>query len=87
VIIRHPSVSKLHAYFEHPQGVPTKLVDVGSVNGTVINGHPALPDAPVPIAPGALLQVGDVDCELLDTGQLYDTIRALFPTKELFRRT
>jgi FHA domain len=86
VIIRHPSVSKLHAYFEHPDGVPSSVVDVGSVNGTVINGHPALPDTPMAIAPGAFLQVGDVECELLDAPALYETIRSLFPTAELFRR-
>ncbi len=86
VIIRHPSVSKLHAYFEHPDGVPTTVVDVGSVNGTVVNGLPALPDAPMAITPGTLLLLGDVECELLDAAGLHDTIRAVFPTAELFRR-
>ena len=85
MIIRHPSVSKLHAYFEHKEGVPTTLVDVGSINGTVVNGHPAPPDEPVPIAPGSLLIVGDVDCEVLDARELHATIRALFPTPELLR--
>lgn len=86
VIVRHPSVSKLHAYFEHPDGIPRTLVDVGSANGTVVNGHPALPDVPMEVASGTLLQVGDVECELLDAEQLHETIRALFPTVELFQR-
>jgi len=90
VIIRHPSVSKLHAYFGHSEGAPTvstTLVDAGSANGSVVNGHTAPPDEPVAIEPGALVKLGDVECELLDAGQLHDAIRALFPTPELFRQT
>ena len=89
LIIRHPSISKLHAYFEHNEGAPTtvsKLVDTGSANGTVVNGRLAPPDEPVDVASGALLQVGDVECELMDAGLLHETIRTLFPTPELLRR-
>lgn len=89
LIIRHPSISKLHAYFQHDAAAPAsrpKLVDAGSANGTVVNGRPAPPDEPVDAASGSLLQLGDVECELLDAGQLHETIRALFPTPELLRR-
>lgn len=85
LILRHPSVSKLHAFFEGPATAPTTVVDVGSANGTVINGRQAPVDEPVPVEPGAVLRVGDVDCELLDAGQLHETIRALFPTANLVR--
>jgi len=90
MILRHPSVSKLHAYFQHKEGAPlasTRLVDAGSANGTVVNGHTALPDEPVAVASGSLIRLGDVECELLDAGQLYDTIRDLFPLPELITRS
>lgn len=53
----------------------------------MINGRPAPPDEPVAIGPGALIQLGDVECELLDAEHLHDAIRALFPTPELLRQT
>lgn len=85
VILRHASVSKLHAFFEVRGATPTTLVDAGSANGTVVNGFDAPADEPVAVEPGSLLRVGDVECELLDAGQLHEAIRALFPTAALLR--
>lgn len=92
VVIRHPSVSKLHAYFELPRDFAPetasslRLVDAGSANGTEVNGRALPADAPVVVQTGARLVFGDVDGELLDAAELYQLIRDVYPTPELFRR-
>lgn len=79
LILRHPSVSKLHAHFQvllEGGREELRLSDAGSANGTLSNGRQvgASPDAAAPVAPADRLQFGDVRCELLDAGSLYDRL-------------
>jgi hypothetical protein len=90
VVIRHPSVSKLHAHFgsdarlSQPGNAPmtVRVMDVGSRNGTSLNGQALEPDVPRPTGSGDVLVFGNVTCELLDAGALHQKLRAVFPTPE-----
>jgi hypothetical protein len=55
VIIRAPKISKLHSYFAvDPQG-DYKLVDMGSLNGSVVNGVRVKKKGKVKLASGDLI--------------------------------
>ncbi len=75
VVLRFPSVSKLHAQFR--VGGSLQLVDVGSVNGTSVNGQAVAPRVPQNVKAGDALRFGSVYVELLDAGTLFDLIDAL----------
>lgn len=79
LIVRHASVSKLHAHFQVvAEGGVERLVisDAGSVNGTLVNGRSVgePPDGGVAVEPGDRIMIGDVRCELLDAPRLYDRL-------------
>ncbi len=91
IVIRHPSVSKLHAHFAADSRLSQlgsspmtlRVMDVGSRNGTYLNGEPLQPDELRATGSGDTLLIGEVSCELLDAGTLHQKIRALFPTPDL----
>jgi len=58
VRIDHPSVSRKHAVL-HLGPVP-RIEDAGSQNGTRVGGRPAVSGAPIPVAPGEVIEVGNV---------------------------
>jgi transcriptional regulator of acetoin/glycerol metabolism len=58
VRIDHASVSRKHAIL-HLGTVP-KVEDAGSQNGTRVAGRPAVAGAPVPVAPGEVIELGQV---------------------------
>ncbi len=74
VVVRDPSVSKLHAHFRVDQP-RLELVDNDSQNGTRVNGRPASPNHSVVVAPGDVLTFGTVTCKLVDAGGLHDLLR------------
>ena len=85
IIIRHPSISKLHAHFHYGTLVMLRqlstsasllLEDVGSANGTSVDNKPLAEGDPVPVDTGSRLAFGDVRCELLDARNLYVTLRS-----------
>jgi FHA domain-containing protein len=74
LVMRDPSVSKLHAHFRI--GAPAlELVDIDSQNGTRINGRPLPPHQPAPVANGDTLLFGSVAAKLMDAAALYDLLR------------
>lgn len=75
VVLRFPSVSKLHAQFR--LGGTLQLVDLGSVNGTYRNGKAMVARTPQDVKAGDALQFGSVQVELLDAGTLFDVIESL----------
>jgi hypothetical protein len=88
IVIRHPSVSKLHAHFlishDTPRGeapVNLRLTDVGSSNGTQINGQELAPDEIRELNPGDLINFGEIAAEFLDAGTLHGKLRMLFPNR------
>jgi len=72
VVLRDPSVSKLHGHFRFIDGNRWELVDLGSQNGTCKNGTPLAPHRPEPVEWGDLLLFGVVEAKLVDAGLLHD---------------
>lgn len=91
IVIRHPSISKLHAHFISDirqsqighSPMTLRLLDAGSSNGTFLNGERLEPEASRPTGTGDTILFGEVRCELLDAGALHQKIRAIFPTPNL----
>lgn len=61
VVLPHPAVSRHHAEVR-AEAAGVLVADLGSAGGTRVDGEPVLPDRPVPLAPGAVLQVGPYEC-------------------------
>lgn len=74
VVVRFPAVSKLHALFE--LGPPLTLLDLGSANGTRVNGEQLLPRVPRAVAVGDRIALGPVELELLDAAALFELLAA-----------
>lgn len=74
VVMRDPSVSKLHAHFRIG-GPKLELVDIDSQNGTRVNGKPIPPHQPVVVSFGDSIWFGTVTCRLVDASALYDLLR------------
>jgi pSer/pThr/pTyr-binding forkhead associated (FHA) protein len=81
IVMEHPSVSKIHAYFlgedlDGPMGPSVlKLQDSASKNGTGINGRAVIKGPPVRVQSGDSLKFGDLQCELLNAAGLHFLIR------------
>jgi pSer/pThr/pTyr-binding forkhead associated (FHA) protein len=65
IVLSDPFVSGYHARL-HWDGVSWWIEDLGSRNGTYINGRACPPRLPQPVPPGVNLQLGDMVFELLD---------------------
>jgi pSer/pThr/pTyr-binding forkhead associated (FHA) protein len=77
VLLKHPSVSKLHAFFiANPDVRKWGLADARSANGTIVNGQRVEPLTEVPIAPGDLITFGDIETIFLDPGSIYERLEA-----------
>ena len=74
IVMRDPSVSKLHAHFR-VGGPKLELVDIDSQNGTRVNGRPLPPHQPSEIESGDTILFGSVAARLVDAAALYDLLR------------
>jgi pSer/pThr/pTyr-binding forkhead associated (FHA) protein len=74
LVVRHPSISKLHARFR-TEGV-LALVDAGSQNGTFVDGKRLLPNESAPVTAGSEVAFGSVAARLLDAAALYRLLQA-----------
>lgn len=63
VVVEHPSVSRFHAVLDWTAESPT-VMDLGSANGTKVDGRAVPRDAAVALAPGCALRLGDVQLAL-----------------------
>ncbi len=75
IVLRAPSVSKLHAHFQVRRGGAYDLVDLGSHNGSRVNGVRIAPQMPEPVASGDVVQFGDVAVQMVDASGLYGLLR------------
>jgi hypothetical protein len=75
VVLRSPSVSKLHAHFRHNPDGRLMLVDHGSQNGTRVNGRLLVENQPQPLSIGDSIQFGRLTTTLLDAAHLFDMVR------------
>jgi len=74
IVMRDPSVSKLHAHFR-VGGARLELVDIDSQNGTRVNGRALAPHQPAQVSNGDTVLFGSVACKLVDAAALYDLLR------------
>jgi hypothetical protein len=74
VVVKDPSVSKLHAHFLK-SGI--ELVDLGSQNGTCVNGQPLAKDRPQGLRYGDVVLFGSQPTKFVDAGLLYDLVKFL----------
>ena len=74
LVMRDPSVSKLHAHFR-TGGPKLELVDIDSQNGTRVNGRALAAHQPAPVANGDTILFGSVAAKLVDAAALYDLLR------------
>jgi hypothetical protein len=58
VVMRFRYVSKLHARFLMKEGRPISVEDLGSSNGTGMNGHRLPMNYPVEVSPGDRISIG-----------------------------
>jgi pSer/pThr/pTyr-binding forkhead associated (FHA) protein len=59
IVIRDPTISRNHARFDRrPSG--WTVTDLGSLNGTSVNGRRVEPNIETPVPPRATVQFGDV---------------------------
>ncbi|MFD7500495.1 FHA domain-containing protein [Streptomyces sp. NPDC059850] len=63
-----PDVSRLHCTVTVAEDGRVTIADLGSTNGTAADGAPVGPD-PVPLAPGALLRIGESALRLRAPGE------------------
>ena len=75
VVLRDPSVSKLHAHFRVLPDGKLELVDLDSQNGTCVNHAPLAGNRPEPIKAGDLVLFGAVSARLVTSSQVYDLLR------------
>lgn len=75
VVLRNPSVSKLHAHFRHDEQRRLVLIDNGSQNGTRVNGKLLEEGEPQVVAVGDVLQFGRLTTTLLDAARFFDLVR------------
>ena len=62
VVLLHASVSRLHARLSVGNDNNLRIEDIGSTNGTAIDGRPiAAGGLPEPLAPGSTLRLGDIE--------------------------
>lgn len=65
-------VSRRHCCLKVPSQ-EIVLVDLGSTNGTIVNGEKILPDTPTVIKPGDILQIGDGEYRLVSGKDFFET--------------
>lgn len=82
LIIRHESVSKLHAHFHYgtmvrldeSHNATLMLDDVGSANGTRVNDKPLKRDMARPVYVNDRIAFGEIKCRLLDAAALFHAL-------------
>ena len=61
VVLLNTSVSRLHARLSMSLNNTLQIEDVGSTNGTAINGTPIAPGLSCSLEPGSTLRLGDIE--------------------------
>lgn len=75
IVLRHPNVSKLHAWFEVDESGGIYVADAGSSNGTFLN-HARLPSRELtPVDAGHHLRFGSVEAVVYGAGPLWNAVR------------
>lgn len=75
LVLRYPSVSKLHAHFRKLENGALELVDLGSQNGTMANGRFLDVNQSALVVAGDVLAFGATTAQLVNGGLLFDLFR------------
>jgi hypothetical protein len=75
VVLRHPSVSKFHAWFERTAHGDWCVADAGSKNGTRANAAEVAARELAKIKPGDVLRFGSVEVTLCSADSLWKALR------------
>jgi pSer/pThr/pTyr-binding forkhead associated (FHA) protein len=73
IVVRTPGISKQHACFL--PGQPLRVEDIGSQNGTFVDGKRIPANQPVEVQPGAQLVFGDLVTRLISPTELYALLK------------
>lgn len=79
VVLRDPSVSKLHAHFRRNENGDLVLVDARSANGTLVNGVALVAGVTELLEAGDVIMFGSVRATLLDGFGVYDALQRVWP--------
>lgn len=74
VVVRDPSVSKLHGHFRHVTLESAWFTDAKSANGTRVDGSVLQPGLAVEIKQQSLIAFGRVRLMLVSPGHVYDML-------------
>lgn len=77
VVLRFPSVSKLHAHVQRGEGGAWVLTDEGSQNGTAIGRATLASGKATPVRSGDAIRLGSVEARVSDAGDLHDTLHRM----------
>jgi pSer/pThr/pTyr-binding forkhead associated (FHA) protein len=75
LVLRDPSVSKLHAHLRLRDDGHLDVIDLGSQNGTRVNGRTLLANEPEWVTPGDSLMFGTLVAKLVDADTLFDLLQ------------
>ena len=75
IVLRHPSVSKFHAWFEVDEAGDVQVSDSGSRNFTRVNGDKLPPREQQRVASGDVIRFGSVECVLSCPQTLWAAVR------------
>lgn len=76
IVLRDPSVSKFHAWFEVAEDGAVTIADAGSKNGTRVNGESLVARQPRQLALGDKLRFGTVQARLCEPELLWHALRS-----------
>lgn len=82
LVVPHPTVSNRHASLEQRQA-GWVLTDLGSTNGTCVDGQPLAPHSPMLLPSQARLQLGDVDVAFVEMADMADLPLDMTPPSDL----
>jgi hypothetical protein len=76
IVLRHPTVSKFHAWMEMGDTGELCVADSDSTNGSTLNGKPLSPKELTQVQPGDRLRFGSVECVTCESGDFWRAIRS-----------
>ena len=74
IVLRHPSVSKFHAWFEADESENLHVSDAGSTNLTHLNGKPLEARARTAVEPGDAVRFGSIETLVCSASALWNCL-------------
>jgi hypothetical protein len=74
IVLRSPSVSKLHAWFQRDEDQQFYVVDAGSHNGTRVREVPLAPRSAAPVGSGDVIRFGSVEATFCTAADFWEVL-------------